>query len=110
MKLYGDVPEQHKALAAALEQQENRFDTNMDDLDREYLAKGYVCLAHDWYHMGAEDSGIRLLAKAEQIYPNYFKTMIAKHCYADADFEHLVRNITAELVFMMISRLEDKQQ
>lgn len=109
MKLYGDVPEEHKELAIALTQTEKVFDLSMDT-DRSKLAKGYVCLSHDWYHIGMEEEGLRLLSKAEQVYPGYFKTMIAKHCYEDADFEFIVRNMTAELVRMMLSRLEDRKQ
>ena len=108
MKMYGDISDEHKQLMTALDQQERVFD--MDNLtDTAKLAKGYVCLAHDWYILGNEDRGVVLLRKAEQIFPGYFRTMIAKHCYQDADFEYLVRNITAELVNIMLSSIQDEQ-
>lgn len=109
MKLFGDVPQEHKDLEAELVLAEREFDLSMD-LDRTKLAQGYVCLAHDWYLMGANEEGTRLLAKAEQISPGYFKTTIAKHCYESANFEYLVRNMTAQLIHMVLSKLEEKRQ
>lgn len=109
MKLFGDIPQEHKDLEAKLLLAERDLDLNIE-LDRTKLAKGYVCLAHDWYIVGADEEGIRLLAKAEQISPGYFKTMIAKHCYESADFEYLVRNMTAQLIYMILSKLEEKRQ
>lgn len=108
MKLYGDVAEHEKELAIALEKQERVFDLSFN-IPKEELARGYVCLAHDWYHIGDEDEGLRLLQKAENTSPGYFKVAMAKHCYENIDYEYLVRKLTAEIIYMLLSKLEDRR-
>lgn len=105
-KLFGDVSKEDKALAAALEVEELNIDKRFD-MPAKTQAKCYVALAHDWYVLGVEDQGLKLLAKAEKVYPGYFKNQITLDCYASPDFEYLVRGIMAQLVSIMISKPQD---
>lgn len=110
MKLIGDVPEEHKYLAAELEKMEKRFDeATGKGSDNSQLAKGYTCLAHDWYMMGAEEEGLRLLHKADKVFPTYFESQIIVDCLHDLEFNFIVRNITTELMFMAVSKLEERK-
>lgn len=72
-------------------------------------AKIYVCYAHDWYQMDMDEEGGRLLLKADQVYPGYFKGLVIQHTKESKDFDKLVKNITLELTWMILTRLGDKK-
>lgn len=104
MKLLGDVPQEHKDLAEELEQMERYFDSK-HNVPLEMVAKGYVCLAHDWFALGAEEEGHRLLDKADKIYPGYFHTKASDHAKEDMDFALLIVNLRNYLNSLLIGAL-----
>lgn len=108
MKLLGDVPEEHKELAKQLLETENYFDQK--DLEHlvanEIRAKAYVCLAHDWYQIGCEEEGEKLLLKAEKVCPGYFKEIMVKHTEEDSDFNLVVKQLTSEVFFMLVDKIK----
>lgn len=108
MKLAGDVPEEHKQLALELQDAESYWDSRSSkkSVPVELLAKAYVCLAHDWYDIGCEDDGQRLLEKAEQTCPGYFKEVMLEQTMLDPDFDMLVRRLSVELIWMLVNRLK----
>lgn len=105
MKLSGDVSQKDKDIANELEQFEKIVDSDIV-CPVERLAQIYVCLAHDWYKLSCEEEGNRLLLKAEKICPGYFKSTVIEHQKEDKDFDIVVRNITIELITMMVSNLK----
>lgn len=105
MKLLGDVPEEHKKLAVNLEQMEQYFDGAKVTTD--IAAKGFVCLAHDWFQIGVEDEGNRLLVKAERICPGYFKNVMVQQTLEDKEFSYLVKSLSVELAWMLINKIND---
>jgi hypothetical protein len=109
MKLLGDVPEEHKQLAVELEEAEEYWDSKVGTslMPEELLAKAYTCLAHDWYQIGSEDDGQRLLEKAEAVCPGYFKEVMLRQTYEDSTFDMLVKSLSVELTWMLVNRLKD---
>jgi hypothetical protein len=74
-------------------------------IPKEQMAKVFVCLAHDWYQMDVEEQGQRLLEKAEAVCPGYFKETIIQHRLQDKNFETVIQNLTVELTWMLMERL-----
>jgi hypothetical protein len=109
VKLLGDVPEEHKQLAQELQEAEEYWDERLakKKAPLELLAKAYVCLAHDWYDIGCEEDGQRLLEKAEGTCPGYFKEVMLEQAEQDPDFDHLVRRLSVELIWMLVNRLKE---
>lgn len=107
MKLVGDVPEEHKELAEALEKAEGDID-NDKLLPDSRKAQIYTCLAHDWYDICAEEEGNRLILKADKVFPGYFKSEVVQHMKEDENFEYIVQKITSELVQIMVGRLNER--
>lgn len=107
MKLVGDVPEEHRELAAALDKAESDIDTDKL-LPDSRKAQVYTCLAHDWYDICVEEEGNRLLLKANKVFPGYFNAMVVQHMSEDENFELVVRNITSELIQIMVGGLNEK--
>ena len=91
--LHGDIPEEHRELIKDLLEMEDYFDSKID-LDPALVAKGTVCIAHDWYSMGDEDKGSDLLTKASKIYPGYFDGKINEHTEEDELYKKLVTSLT----------------
>lgn len=108
MKLLGDVSDEHKELARELEELEKYF--NGDQLPPEYRARGYVCCAHDWYKMGADEEGNRLIEKAEDVCPGYFQDIMIEHIKEDSDFALLCQSLVSELAYMLLYRLKQKNE
>lgn len=107
MKLLGDVPPEKQELAYKLTETERQINEKAGiPLDRK--AQMYVCLAHDWYQVDMEEEGNRLLAKAESVYPGYFRDVMIKHTVESKDFDKLVKNLSIELVWMLVSRLDER--
>jgi hypothetical protein len=78
-------------------------------LPNERKAQIYTCLAHDWYQMDMEEEGARLLSKAEKTYPGYFKGLVIEHTLENDGFDKVVKNLTLELAYMLLSRLGEAQ-
>jgi len=100
LKLSGDVPKEHIELADQLEQMERLIET--DPYSDERKAQIYVYLAHNWYKMGCEEEGNRLLVKADRVFPGYFKETVIKHQLEDETFDYIVKSITVELIRLLL--------
>jgi hypothetical protein len=96
--LHGDVPQEHLQLAEELEELEIYLESNSAHLPKEKVAKGYVCLASDWYSMGDEDMGRSLLDKASKICPTYFDKELDIDVKEDPVFETLILNLTSNIL------------
>lgn len=105
-KLAGDVSVEHRELAEQLTLFEET--TDLDKYADEMRAKVYVCLAHDWYCMGAEEEGNRLLLKADKTFPGYFQSSVIKHQLEDEVFDRVIKNITLELARMLVDGIASK--
>jgi hypothetical protein len=103
MNLNGDVPEKDRNLALKLIEYERLVD-DMTDFPDEKRAQSYVCLAHDWYQIGMEEEGGRLLLKADSTFPGYFKTTMVKHIAESEDFDRLVKSFTVQLITMIMGQ------
>jgi len=101
--MHGDVPETHKALVPRLIKAEKE----VDDISMVSSKKAqvYVCLAYDWFDIGMEEEGNRLLEKAETTHPKYFDVTIIRHMKEDPVFESLVKKIESELRTMALGHL-----
>lgn len=108
MKLYGDVSEHDKKVAQGLEDMEAILSSE-ESLPKDVAAKMCVCMAHDWYHLGSDEEGHRLLQKAETFYPGYFKNLMLKHTVEDPRFDFLVKRLSAELATMILYRLKENK-
>lgn len=106
MKIFGDVTDQHKSAANELEEMESILTSNRRKLSRSRVAKGYVCLVYDWYKIGMEEEGNRLLQKIDQICPGYFKKYLIKHMEEDKVFDDLIKNLFIEFAFLLTHRPE----
>lgn len=106
MKLLGDVPEEHKALAKGLEDM-LAFIESTPNMPKELMAKSFTCLAHDWFQIGVEEEGNSLLLKAEQVCPGYFKEIMLQQTVADSDFAYIVKSLSVELAWMLINKIND---
>lgn len=106
MKLHGDITKEDRELAEQLD----LFEQNIgnDTYPNERKAQLYTCLAHDWYQMGVEEEGNRLLLKAERIFPGYFKDTVIKHQLEDDTFDLIIKNITSELARMLVDSVSRK--
>lgn len=106
MKLAGDVSKEDRELAEQLDLFEQ--DIGNDTYPNERKAQLYACLAHDWYQMGMEEEGNRLLLKAEKVFPGYFKDTVIKHQLEDDTFDLIIKNITSELARMLVDNVSRK--
>lgn len=104
MQLNGDVPEDHKILAKNLEELEKSLDS-LDKIENPTRAKALTCLAHDWYTIGMEDEGQRLLRKAEDACPGYFETVLVQQAQEDEDFNTVIQSLASELMFMLTNKI-----
>lgn len=104
MALSSGLSEENQELAKKLEQAE--FEIDRDGvLPPERKAQIYTCLAHDWYRMDMEEEGERLLLKADKVYPGYFKGLVIEHTLESEGFDTVIKNLTLELAYMMLSRI-----
>lgn len=108
MRLVGDVSEKERALAAELKELEHDVGVN-SKIPMPKKAQMYVCLAHDWFQLHMEEEGNRLLLKAEKAHPTYFKTLIVEHQKADERFDSIVKNISVELVTLLLNEIEGRK-
>jgi hypothetical protein len=106
--LHGDIPESHKKLAKELLELESYFDSK-EDAETFVIAKGYLCIAHDWYEMGDDDKGSDLLLKANEACPGYFDKEMHKQMVEDPDFDYLVKNLTGHILEIVRSIVGQKK-
>ncbi len=106
--LHGDVPEGDREMAKKLQQMEIEMEAH-NTLSPQYTAQSYVCLAHDWYEMGQEEEGHRLLQKAEIACPDYFRKHMKTHTLENPVFELLVSRLFAMLGWQLLDSLKDKK-
>lgn len=104
-KMYGDVPEGNKKLAEELVKAEANLDTT---LSAPYVAQTYFCLAHDWYEMGMEEEGHRLLQKAEDACPGYFRVHLKNHCKENPNLLFLTDRMFTMLAWSLLDGLKSK--
>lgn len=113
MKLYGDVSAKDQELVDELVEAEKYWDeqaASNKKYKKAIIAKAYVCLAHDWFDIGIDERGTELILKADTIYPGYFKKEIKEDMDNDPEFNNVVNNITAQLIFILVSGLGDMVQ
>lgn len=101
------LSKENAELAIELRKAELEIDTN-DSIPNGKKAQIYVCLAHDWYQMDMDGQGAQLLLKAERVYPGYFKNLVIQHTIEDENFDLVVKNLTLELAWMLLSRLGER--
>lgn len=106
MKLHGDIPKEELELAEQLTSFEGDVDEDLYPNERK--AQLYTCLAHDWYKLGSEEEGNRLLLKAERVFPGYFKKTVIKHQLEDEVFDLIVKSITLELARLLVDSFPGK--
>ncbi len=104
MALSSGLSKENQELATKLEEAEFEIDREQL-LPKDRKAQIYTCLAHDWYQMDMEEEGARLLLKADKTYPGYFKGLVIEHTLESEDFDKVIKNLTLELVNMLLSRL-----
>lgn len=106
--LHGDVPLEHREIAEKLLELEDYF-TNKPNIISEIRAKGFVCIAHDWYAMGDDDKGSLLLLKANDVCPKYFDNEMHTHIAADPDFDKLVKSLVGYIFDVAKSVVESNK-
>ena len=105
--LFGDVTAGQKKTAETI----NRMEIEMEEhivLSPQYTAQSYVCLAYDWYEIGMEEEGRRLLTKAEMISPGYFRKTMQRHTIENPDYELLVNRLFVLIGWQLLDSLRDK--
>ena len=102
MRYYGDIPIDHRELSEELVQLELWLNERIKEFPILDVAKGMVCISHDYYSMEMEEEGDRLINIAEKHCPGYFKGPIYVHMEKDETFEYLVsklrKSLAAELM------------
>jgi len=101
MKMAGDVKDKHRLHAVELEKCEREIETNPKFALAELKAKFYCCLAHDWYQMDMDEEGHRLLLKADDVCPGYFKGPVIKQVEESEEFGIIIKNLTIELLQLL---------
>lgn len=107
MKVAGDISADDREWMEQLEEQEAFFDSKYDTSPLRILAKAYVCLAHDWYQLGLEEEGNRLLEKAEKFCPGYFKDLLPEDIKEDEMYDFLVKNLTSYIASLILNRINE---
>jgi len=104
MALSSGLSKENQELAKNLAEAE--LETDRDQvLPAGRKAQIFTCLAHDWYQMDMEEEGARLLNKAEKTFPGYFRGLVIEHSLESDGFDMVVKNLTLELAYMLLSRL-----
>lgn len=96
MKLNGDVSKEDQELASKLTEAE--IEMILSPLSKEKKAMIFTCLAHDWFDIGMDEEGIRLVAKAEATCPNYFRDVQPSDMKKNEDYAKLVVKLTQFLI------------
>lgn len=106
MSLFGDISKEDREQAKALEEQEAWFDSKQGLAPPQILAKGYICLAHDWYVLSLEEKAQKLLDKADKICPTYFENYMGFDIQEDPDFEKVMAGIIDQIIKLYGIKLE----
>ena len=111
MKSYGDIPEESLFLAEELKLMEHYLLQHKDELTMLNSAKGYVCIAHDYYSIDFEEEGDRLIIAADKLCPGYFKGPIYSQTNQDPYFYCLVDQLVDSLGLDLMKSLgfDEKQ-
>jgi hypothetical protein len=108
MRLAGDLSDEERALSKELEVMEilldDKFRQKSMAIDR--IAKGYVCIAHDWYALHCEEEGNRVLDKSELVCPGYFKDFVQKHISEDGFYSRIVTSLDTYLNMLLMENLK----
>ncbi len=104
MKIFGDVTDKERSAAQELQEMEAILALNKRKLPRSRVAKGYICLVYDWYKIGMEEEGNRLLQKIDQMCPDYFKKYLVKHMVEDKVFDELIKKLFVEFAFLLTNK------
>lgn len=103
----GDMSEKQKKQSEALSDFERKVNSSKEyPADR--MAMFYTCMAHDWYQIDMEEEGNRLLLKAEQVCPGYFKGPVIQHQLENPNFDRLIKNLTVELLYLFTDALRNR--
>ncbi len=105
MKSYGDMPEHHKRLVEELTLLEEWFYEHGSTLPILVVAKGMVCIAHDYYTMDMEEEGDRLLFLTDKHCPGYFRAPIIVHTQDDLEFFYLVEYLKLSMALEIMEYL-----
>lgn len=108
-KLYGDVPQKVRDLLVQLDQAISYWDSQLGNVPTPILSKAYTCLAHDYYHIGLEEEGEKLLLRAENLTPGFFKVNVPEECKNDAEFESLIGYLTTMLAGQLLATLVERK-
>lgn len=107
MRVAGDLHKQERDLSQELEVMElildEKFKQKAMTIDR--IAKGYVCIAHDWYALYCEEEGNRVLDKSEGVCPGYFKNFVQQHMAEDGFYHQIVTSLDNHLTMLMMDNL-----
>lgn len=111
MRSYGDIPEIHLELLEELVALEKWFNESGTDLPIMSIAKGLVCIGHDYYVMEMEEEGDRLFVLADRYCPGYFKGPVYSHAAKDIVFASLIKSLKPTLAYNLMLSLgfEDGQ-
>lgn len=104
--LHGDVSQKDLKLAKELLELEYFFDSKKSTMPISLIAKGYVCLSHDWYNLNDEDKGGELLEKANKVCPKYFKNQILDHMKESREYNALVKSLAYHILIVAKSIVE----
>ena len=91
---YGDIPVEHLEVVRELVDLEIWFSANGQEIQPSLAAKGFVSMAHDYYSMYMDEEGERLLNRANNCMPGYFKGLIHQHAKSDGVFDTILHNLT----------------
>lgn len=104
MKVYGDIPEEHRILLEELVLLENYVNGHMKDMPALSVGKGLVCMAHDYYSIEMEEEGERLLLATHKHCPGYFMGPILVHVEIDDQFDYLVKRLRKNPLSLEVMR------
>ena len=108
MRLAGDLSEEERVLSRELELMELYLDdkSRQKSMAIDRIAKGYVCIAHDWYALYCEEEGHRVLDKSEMVCPGYFKNFVQKHTAEDEFYDNIVKSLDSQLTDLLMDNLK----
>lgn len=104
---HGDVPDQHVRVALNLHKIEALYGSAT--LSQEDKAAAYVLAAGGWFTIGMDEEGHRMLQKAEDTFPGYFGSAMAKQYHSDQNFAIVVHGIIRSLMWNLVQSLKEKK-
>lgn len=101
MKLFGDVPPEHQEKANHLGNLEGLLAKNTKKWGKSKVAKGYLLLIYDWYSIGMEEEGNRLLKRVHEVCPEYFEKHLRNEMKKDPSFHERMTSLFIEFAFLL---------